>query len=320
VIAVFAAITAALAEQGRSAKFRRFVPPFWRARAETTAEVGAMLAKIERQRQELDRCRSAIEALRSELARVEAASTVKSEFLADMSHELRTPLNAIIGFSEIIRSESFGPVENETYRTYINDINFCAEHLLNIVNDTLDIVRHEVRKVELVEEHVAIDAIVCEACRLIAPQAERGQVTLSWVPPKAELPGLYCDRVRLRQILVNVLSNGVKFTEPGGQVEISVDLSDGLILIIADTGIGIEPEHIPLALSRFGRVPSITAHDRQGTGLGLTLAKALAEQHGGSLLLQSTPQVGTIVRISFPARRVVPRDWGDAAREMQQAV
>jgi signal transduction histidine kinase len=332
VIAVLAAITGALAGRSRDKPARWLAPLFRRIGSEAIEDTGAMLAEVERQRRELERSDAKIVVLQGEVARAEAANTAKSELLANMSHELRTPLSAIIGFSEIIRSESLGPVGNRTYRNYINDISFCAEHLLGIVNDTLDIARHEAGKVELTEGYVAIDAVVREACRLLAPQAERGRVTLSWRPARGDLPGLYADRVRLRQILLNVLSNAIKFTEPGGQVEISTDLSDGVALVVTDTGIGIEPDDISVALSRFGRVSPIEAQTPQGTGshrgigwgqgtgLGLTLAKALAEQHDGSLTLQSTPQVGTIVRISFPVWRVVPRDRGDAAKEMRAAV
>ena len=275
-------------------------------RHRVTEALGGMGAEIERQSRELDRCHNTIDQLRQQLAQIEATSDAKPVLLAELSHEFLTPLNAIVGFSEVILAESFGPLGNDTYRGYIDDIIFCGRHLLDIVNATLDVARHEAGKIELHEEPIAIDAVVEDAFRLVAPLAKRGGVALLWQPGTHELPQLYCDRLRLRQILLNVLSNAVKFTDPGGQVEIAVDLSNGLTLIVNDTGVGIEPENIPFALSRFGQISADASPPRPGAGLGLALAKALTEQHGGSLSLDSTPQVGTTVRIWFPLQRVTP--------------
>lgn len=310
-LALSAAITAAaLARFGRAGRFRRLS-----ARSAGSGRIGEdaneTMATVERQRRELDRHRAAIGALQNQAARALAASAAKSDFLADMSHELRTPLNAIIGFSEIIRTESLGPIGNQTYRSYVDDINFCGRHLLAVINDVLDIVRHDAGKLELKEEPVAIEAAIEEACRLVAPQALRACVTLARPPPGIDLPTLYCDRLRLRQILSNILSNAVKFSEPGGRIDIAIDVSDGLAVVVKDTGIGIEPQDIPVVLSRFGQAAPAGSHDSPGAGLGLTLAKALIEQHGGTLLLESTPQVGTIVRICFPQGRVAASDAGD---------
>jgi signal transduction histidine kinase len=275
-------------------------------------DFSALRAQIECQRRELDCCHATIGKLRRRVARAKAASAAKADLLAEMSHELRTPINAIIGFSEIIRSETLGAIGNPAHRSYVDDIIFCGRHLLGIVDDTLELARHEAGKLELREEHVAIETVVAEAFRVIGPQAERGGVALIWRPAMAELPWLYCDRARLRQILLNALSNAVKFTEPGGRVEITAEFSDGLAVLVTDTGIGIEPENIPVALSRFGQIAANRAQHDPGTGLGLTLAKAMAEQHGGSLSLQSTPQAGTLVRVWFPAWRVASKDRGDA--------
>lgn len=271
-----------------------------------TEDVPAMRAEIARQRQELDRCRATIDELRRRAAQAAAASCVNADLLAEMSHELRSPLSAIIGFSEIMQSEAFGPLGHPTYRNYLDDIIFCGQHLLAIVDDTLDLARHEAGKAALQEEAVALEAIVDEAVRLVAPMAARAGVVIAWLPAATELPRLYCDRLRVRQILVNALSNAVKFTELGGRVEIAADLSEGLALIVSDTGIGIEPDSIPLALSRFGQVSSSgTRHrDGAGLGLGLSLATAWAEQHGGTLSVHSMPHAGTVVRISFPSSRI----------------
>jgi signal transduction histidine kinase len=251
---------------------------------------------------EIARCRATIDQLRRELARTSAEAAAKSALLAELGHELRTPLSAIIGFAELMQSGSFGPVGNQTYCRYIEDIIFCGRHLLGIVNATLDITRHGVDAAELNEEPVAVAEVVDETFRLISPMAEQGGVAMLWRPGPGALPALYCDRLRLRQILLNLVSNAVKFTGSGGTVEISADLTDGLALVVSDTGIGIE--QIPAALSGL-------AHEGPGepphpAGLGVMLAKALIEQHGGSLSLRSTPRVGTVVRISFPTERIRP--------------
>jgi len=253
-----------------------------------------------------DQLRRRIEELEAAKMRAEAASKAKSDFLANMSHELRTPLNAIIGFSDLMKSEVLGPIGSDTYRGYVSDIHFSGCHLLEIINDILDVVRHESGKMELKEETVAIDDVIADTLRLIAPQASEAKVSLHWRRPAATgLPGLYCDRVRVRQMLLNVLSNAVKFTEPGGRVEIKTEVTSGLELIVRDTGIGIRPEDIAHILTPFGQVASIYSRNHQGAGLGLSLTKALVERHGGHLSLYSAPGLGTTVRLSFPPDRLV---------------
>ena len=254
-----------------------------------------------------DQLRRRVEELEAAKLRAEAASKAKSDFLANMSHELRTPLNAIIGFSDLMKSEVLGPIGSDTYRGYVSDIHFSGCHLLEIINDILDVVRHESGKMELKEEIVAIEDVIADALRLIAPQANEAKVSLHWRPTKATLPSLYCDRVRVRQMLLNVLSNAVKFTEPGGRVEIKTEVTSGLELIVRDTGIGINPEDIPHILTPFGQVASVYSRNHQGAGLGLSLTKALVERHGGDLSLYSAPGLGTTVRLSFPANRLVKK-------------
>ncbi len=246
-----------------------------------------------------------IEELQAANIQVEAASKAKSDFLASMSHELRTPLNAIIGFSDLMKSQVLGPIGNSSYLEYASDIHFSGTHLLEIINDILDVVRHEAGKLELKEEVVDVDAVINEALRLVAPQALQGKVELEWRSPVPALPPLFCERVRLRQILINILSNAVKFTGPGGSVAITAELTGELQLIVKDSGIGIKPEDITRILTPFGQVASVYSRNQQGAGLGLTLTKALVERHGGRLSLDSAPGVGTTVRLSFPAERVV---------------
>src|SRR5207244_2119335 len=202
-------------------------------------------------------------------------------------------LNAIIGFSDLMKSEVLGPVGSDTYRGYVSDIHFSGCHLLEIINDILDVVRHESGKMELKEETVAIDDVIADALRLIAPQASAAKVSLDWRPAAAALPGLDCDRVRVRQMLLNVLSNAVKFTEPEGRVEIKTEVTSGLELIVRDTGIGIRPEDIAHILTRFGQVASVYSRNHQGAGRGLSLTTALVERRGGHLSLYSSPGLGT---------------------------
>ena len=248
--------------------------------------------------------RERVAELQAAKVQAEAASKAKSDFLANMSHELRTPLNAIIGFSDLMKSQTLGPIGNRTYVDYAADINFSGTHLLEIINDILDVVRHESGKMELKEEIVDVEAVIDEARRLVAPQAQQGEVELTWQAPTAALPPLLCDRVRLRQMLLNILSNAVKFTGPGGSIEITTELADGLQLIVKDSGVGIKPEDLARIMTPFGQVDSVYARHHQGTGLGLPLTKALIERHGGRLSLISVPDVGTTVRLSFPAERV----------------
>jgi signal transduction histidine kinase len=275
------------------------------ARAEATAEaleeaVAERTAALAAKNEELQHTIQELEAAKAE---TEAASTAKSEFLANMSHELRTPLNAIIGFSDLMRSEAFGPLGSPTYGGYVNEIHFSGLHLLQIINDVLDVAAHESGKMELIEEIADIDTVITEALRLIAPQALQGEVTVSW-QPSIQLPRLYCDPLRLRQMLLNLLSNAIKFTERGGSVQVEAQIRDGMMLSVKDTGVGISPEDFSRIMMPFGRIGSVYSRKYRGTGLGLTLTKALAEYHGGRLTLESSPGVGTTARLWFPIERI----------------
>jgi len=274
-------------------------------RAEANAEVleqavAERTATLASRNEELSR---AIEQLQTARAEAEAASTAKSEFLANMSHELRTPLNAIIGFSELMRSEAFGPLGHGTYVGYVNDIHFSGVHLLQIINDILDVASHEAGKMELNEEVTDIGEVVGEVLRLMAPQGSKAHVTLTW-DPSIMPPHLYCDRIRLRQMLLNLMSNAVKFTERGGSVEIDVQTDYGLALSVRDTGIGMSAEDLSRIMTPFGRIGSVYSRKHCGTGLGLTLTKALVECHGGRLTLESAPGEGTTARLWFPVERI----------------
>ena len=250
--------------------------------------------------QRMDDLRDELRSLKSE---AEAATKARSNFLPRLFHEFLQPLSAIIGFSEKILREPFGPIGNE-YRTYVEDIKFSGNYLHDISKDILVIGQHEAGKMELREEAVDIEVCVQDALRLIAPQAVQGNVTIRWLPGTTALPQLYCDPLRLRQILVNVLGNAVKFTKPGGQVEIAVEFADGPSFVIRDTGVGIRPEDLSRILKPFER--SSSASTVPGAGLGLALTNALMERHGGSVTLSSILDVGTTVRLSLPPERVLP--------------
>lgn len=243
-----------------------------------------------------------------ETARVaaEEANRVKSEFLSNMSHELRTPLNAIIGFSQIIKQQTFGPVGSTKYRDYATDIHDSGIHLLELINEVLDFSMMEAGAAELLEDDVDVTATIRTVLRMVADRAEKQGISLSVDTPD-DLPLLRADTRKMRQILINLLTNAIKFTAEGGTITITAwaRTSSGYVLQVADTGIGIALEDIPKALGVFGQVDSVMTRQHQGTGLGLPLTKSLAELHGGSLDLQSQPGIGTTVTVRFPAERVI---------------
>jgi signal transduction histidine kinase len=230
----------------------------------------------------------------------EKSNRVKSEFLAVMSHELRTPLNAIIGFSEMIGSEILGP-GLPRYREYANDINGAGVHLLNLINDILDLSKAEAGKLELVLEPVNVAELIKECARLVRGRAAEQslRITLGIV----DLPLLMIDRLRVKQILLNLLSNAIKFTPEGGNVSIEVerDSAGSVVVSVRDTGIGIAPEMIPLAFEPFRQVDSALSRKFEGTGLGLSLVKTLIELHGGRVKLESELGKGVLVVVTFPA-------------------
>jgi len=247
------------------------------------------------------------EALFAAKEAAEIASRSKSEFLANISHELRTPLNAIIGFSEIMREELFGPLGSPQYREYIADVFDSAQHLLQLINDILDIAKAEAGKLELAEDEVEIRDVVASALRIVQERAHRAKIAIRTRLP-ANLPPLYADERKLKQILLNLLTNAVKFTPADGTIEITGRLARNgeFLLIVADSGIGIAADDIAIALAPFGQVDSKLARKYDGTGLGLPLSSAMAKLHGGDMSIASVVGKGTTVTVRLPASRVRP--------------
>ncbi len=234
----------------------------------------------------------------------EVASRAKSEFLANMSHELRTPLNAIIGFSQMIDGEILGPVGQPGYREYARDIQSSSLHLLQIINDILDVSKIEAGMATLHETAVDFAAIVQACCRLVAAKAASLGIALTVDMPD-DLPVISADERMLKQIMLNLLSNALKFTPGGGAVELAArGASDGgLIFTVKDTGIGIAREDFEKIFQPFGQVDSSLARKFEGTGLGLPLTKGLVELHRGSIGLESEVGRGTTIRITLPKKR-----------------
>lgn len=236
-----------------------------------------------------------------------AANSAKSEFLAMMSHELRTPLNAIIGFSGIIKDQSLGP-DYARYRAYAGDIYDSGQHLLALINDILDLSKVESGKDELYEEDIDLFDIIHSVGRLVRMRAVKDGVSLAY-DIQEDAPLLRADSRKLKQVLVNLLTNAIKFSHQKGTVTLKAwcKPESGFVLQVQDHGIGMNPEDIPKAMMLFGQVDSGLDRRFEGTGLGLSLTKSLVEQHGGTFDLQSQPGVGTTATVRLPATRLVPR-------------
>jgi signal transduction histidine kinase len=234
----------------------------------------------------------------------ERASLAKSDFLATISHELRTPLNAIIGFSEMLAALGPSGLGGAQHLEYIKDINASGVHLLEVINDILDLSKAEAGKLEMTEEVVDVGQTIEDALRMVRARAERSGVELL-ASASDRLPFLLADERKLKQVLLNILSNAVKFTPAGGQVRIHAEeRQDGFVIAIRDTGIGMEEADIPKAFEPFGQIDNRLSRKYDGTGLGLPLADAMVRQHGGKLTLTSKVGVGTTVVITLPRVRL----------------
>jgi two-component system, cell cycle sensor histidine kinase PleC len=236
----------------------------------------------------------------------QAASKAKSDFIANMSHELRTPLNAIIGFSEMIKMQLLGADASRRYVEYASHIHRSGHHLLEIINDILDLSKIEAGRFDLREERVELGEVVKTSLMLITDRAEESGVTVAASVPNPS-PVIRGDERAIKQALLNLLANAVKFTPIGGNVHVNVyrNAKGGIVLTVKDTGIGMAAADIPKAMQPFGQLGDVHTRNRPGTGLGLPIVRSLVELHEGKFHLASEIGVGTSAEISFPARRVV---------------
>ncbi|WP_430910379.1 sensor histidine kinase [Methylobacterium sp. sgz302541] len=270
-----------------------------------TSTVGALQSRAEKDAifGELEQAKANSDEARR---RAEEANLAKSRFLATMSHELRTPLNAILGFSEVMKNEVFGPHQAPSYKEYSNDIHDSGMHLLNLINEILDLSRIEAGRYELNEEATQLAYIVDECRHMIGLRARsKGQIFHDFIDDS--LPRIWADERAIRQIVLNLLSNAVKFTPPGGEITIKVGWtsSGGQYVAVKDSGPGIPEEELGTVMSSFGRGSLAIKTAEQGSGLGLPIVKGLVDLHGGTFQLKSKPREGTEVIVMLPASRVM---------------
>ncbi|HKD20359.1 MAG TPA: PAS domain-containing sensor histidine kinase, partial [Rhizomicrobium sp.] len=245
----------------------------------------------------------------------EEANRAKSRFLANMSHELRTPLNAIIGFSEVMTHEMFGPVGSPRYLEYARVINESGGHLLELINGILDMSKIEAGKFELAEEIFDLDEVATQSVRFVKLQAERKGVALK-LALASEVKAIFADKRAVKQMLVNLITNGVKFTPRGGEVRVAVSrTAGGVEIAVSDTGVGIGPDDLKRLGKPFEQVEGEHVRSQEGTGLGLALVKALSRLHGGDVAIDSALGEGTTVTVILPyaavsesGERVAPQD------------
>ena len=251
---------------------------------------------------ELKRIETEMRAAKEE---AEFANRTKTEFLANMSHELRTPLNSIIGFTDILVNRRFGR-DDPRYDSYLKDVNDAGRDLLRLINDIIDISRIERGQLVLSERNVDVARMMSACYRLILGRAHEARVRIELDQPSS-FPALHADELRVKQALLNILANAVKFTPEGGKIDFRVEIEPegGITFTIADSGIGIRAEDIPKVMTVFGQADGSLARNFEGAGLGLPMTRSLMELHGGELKLESQPGTGTVVQLRFPKSRTV---------------
>ena len=275
-----------------------------RSVAVRTAELSAANAALELEVAERKAAERQAQAARDQ---AELANRSKSEFLAMVSHELRTPLNAVIGFSELMASETYGPLGHRKYQEYAADIGHSGTHLLSLINDILDLSKVEANEMTLSPEAVSLRETIDCLLRIMREKVKSAGLDII-VELAADLPRLYVDARALKQVLLNLISNAVKFTGPGGSVVITAAIppGGGMVITVADTGIGIAESDLALVLRPFSQADSSLSRKYEGTGLGLPLSKRLVELHGGALTLRSRLRQGTAVSITLPRSCIHP--------------
>ncbi len=286
----------ALAAEGYFALLAHRLHSTTLATLEARAEKDALIGELEQAKSISDEARY----------RAEAANVAKSRFLAQMSHELRTPLNAILGFSEVMKSEIFGAHAVPVYKEYSADIHNSGVHLLNLINEILDLSRIEAGRYELNEEAVALVNVVADCHHLLKLRASSRGITIHEIFEQG-MPKIWGDERAIRQIVLNLLSNSIKFTPQGGEIWLKVGwtASGGQYLSVKDTGSGIPEDEIPIVLASFGQGSNSIKSAEQGAGLGLPIAKSLVDMHGGTFTLKSKLRIGTEVIVTFPPERVM---------------
>jgi two-component system cell cycle sensor histidine kinase PleC len=286
----------ALAAEGYFALLAHRLHSTTLATLEARAEKDALIGELEQAKSISDEARH----------RAESANVAKSRFLAQMSHELRTPLNAILGFSEVMKSEIFGAHAVPVYKEYSADIHNSGVHLLNLINEILDLSRIEAGRYELNEEAVSLVHVVADCHHLLKLRASSRGITIHEVFEQG-MPRIWGDERATRQIVLNLLSNSIKFTPQGGDIWLKVGwtASGGQYLSVKDTGSGIAEDEIPIVLASFGQGSNSIKSAEQGAGLGLPIAKSLIDMHGGTFTLKSKLRIGTEVIITFPPERVM---------------
>ena len=234
------------------------------------------------------------------------AAASKAEFVAKVSHEIRTPLNAITGFAEVIMAERFGPIGNERYAEYLKDIHGAGMHLVSLLNDLLDLSKIETGQLDLSFANISLNDLTQQCVGIMQPQASRARIIIrtSLMPG---LPQVVADERSLRQIVLNLLSNSIRFTGPGGQVIVSTAFADSgeAVLRVRDTGVGMSEKDVEAALEPFRQTATSGSWGSGGTGLGLPLTKALAEANRAHFSIKSAPNAGTLIEVAFPPTRVV---------------
>jgi signal transduction histidine kinase len=250
------------------------------------------------------------------MLQAQEASRAKSEFLAMVSHELRTPLNAVLGFSEMMTREIFGPLGDHRYGGYADDIHRSGEHLLGIINDILDLSKAEAGRLEVHAERCSLRAVVDSVVRLMREKTRQKRLAVA-VRIDERLPTLYADRTMLTRITLNLLSNAEKFTEPGGRIDITglVEPDGHVVMRVTDTGIGIAAGDLERVMEPFRQADSALSRKHEGTGLGLPLSRAMAELHGGTLVLESQLGVGTSAVLRLPPAVLGREDIPSAAAQ-----